>query len=117
MEENNIINAVLSQWGGFCNICGTKRSLDNIKVVRKTQEMVVLHINCASCKNGHFISFNYNSAGFTMQQYSTDLLESELTTLNNTPVNMDDLLDTHIALSKVSTTSDLLSMIGKLKQD
>jgi hypothetical protein len=77
MEDNNILNAVLTQWGGFCNICGTKRSLDNIRIVRRTQDMVVLHINCTSCKSGHFISFNYSSAGFTMQQYATDLLDSE----------------------------------------
>ena len=111
LEENNIINAVLTQWGGFCNICGAKRSLDNIKIVRKTNELVVLHINCSSCKNGHFISFNYNSAGFTMQQYSTDLQESELVKLSESPITMDDLLDTHIALENVTNTTELLSLL------
>ena len=109
-EDNVIISAVLTQWGSFCNICGAKRSMENIKIIRKNTDAIVLHINCASCNNSHFISFNYNSAAFTMQQYSSDLTSTELEKLGNTPVSADDLIDTHIALKKVKNTKDLLSL-------
>ena len=113
LQDQNIINLMLTQWGNFCNICGAKRTLDNIKIVRRTAEAVILHISCASCQNGHFITFNYNSAGFTMQQYSSDLRDSELHKLDSDRVDVDDLLDTHIALQDVNTSKDLLALISR----
>jgi len=112
-EDNNIIQAVLTQWGNFCNICGTKRSPENIKVIRRTDEIVVLHINCSSCKNSHFITFSYNSAGFTMQQYASDLRDDELGKLGNQPINMDDLIDVHMILEKVYTSDELLAILSR----
>ena len=113
LQDENIMNLMLSQWGNFCNICGAKRTLENIKVVRKTNEAVILHLSCSSCQNGHFITFNYNSAGFTMQQYASDLRLSELEKLDSRPVSIDDLLDTHLALQNVNNSKDLLLLIGK----
>ncbi|MEI7603593.1 MAG: hypothetical protein WCJ19_01065 [bacterium] len=114
-EDNNIINAVLTQWGNFCNICGAKRSSENIKIIRRTSDIIVLHINCSSCKNGHFITFSYNSAGFTMQQYASDLRETELDKLGGPVVSMDDLIDFHITLEKVNNSADLMSLLSRKK--
>src|ERR1044072_4706570 len=100
-EENGIISAVLTQWGNFCNICGSKRSIDNVKIIKRNLDNIVVHINCTSCNSGSFISFNYSNSGFTMQQYSSDLNTSELYKLGNAPVSIHDLIDTHIALDKV----------------
>lgn len=114
-EDNAIINLVLSQWGSFCNICGVKRSNDNLKIIRKTGESVVLYLNCSSCKTGHFITVGYGNNGYTLQQYSSDLRETEIDKLGHGPITMDDLIDTHLALDKVKNTADLVSIFTKKK--
>ena len=113
IQDENIMNLMLSQWGNFCNICGAKRTVENIKIVKKTSESVILHLCCSTCQNSHFITFSYNNAGFTMQQYSSDLRPSEIHKLNLGPVSIDDLLDTHIALQNVNNSKDLLMLITK----
>lgn len=112
-EEKGIINAVLNQWGSFCNICGAKRSVEDIKIIKRTSDSIVMHISCETCKNSHFIHFNYNSSAFTMQQYSTDLLPEEVSTLGESAISTDDIIDAHIALGKVNTSKDLLKILRK----
>ena len=110
-EEKGIINAVLTQWGSFCNICGAKRSIDDIKIIRRTSDTIMMHITCNECKNSHFIQFNYNSSAFTMQQYSTDLMPEEISALGESAISTNDIIDTHIALAKVRNSKDLLKII------
>lgn len=111
-NEEFIIKSVLMQWGAYCNSCGVKRTAENIKIIKKTADSVILHISCASCKAGHFISYQNNLPGFALQPYSaTDLEESELEIFENQPVSTDDLIDAYLALEKVKSSQDLLNIL------
>jgi hypothetical protein len=111
-KEEFLIQALLTQWGSFCNSCGAKRSTENIKIMKRSSEMIVLHINCNNCKAGHFISYQDKAPTFAMQPYTaTDLQTDELNKLENPSVSTDDLIDAFMALDKVNDADKFLSLI------
>ena len=100
-----------------CENCGNKYSDENLKVVRKTEQALLLHLQCASCGHAYMINVvspNMNFQGSSRIPINTDISSAgEIEKFAGRPsINPDDVLDAvrfAKSLDKNSSLKDLLS--------
>lgn len=106
---NSIRKYVLNNSGSYCPICGFKKRLEDLKLIKVTNNLYNFISTCPNCGLKNLITFTPN-LGFQMTQLKADISIEEFGNFTS-PVSSDDYLSFYNKMKKVKTVQDLLSLI------
>ncbi len=85
-----------------CPMCDFKYEKEDIKLVKKNEGVIALHLNCRQCKSSLMMLIMAGALGVTSISMMTDIVEDDIEKVNsNKCVNYDDVLEMHKFLKKI----------------
>lgn len=111
-NSKEILDLVFKNWGSYCSSCGSKKSIDDLKLLKVQGPILQIMSECNSCGLKTMISTINTQYGIGMQisQMRSDTKASEMAKFKS-KLTRQDLLDFYNELNKINNSKDLLKSI------
>lgn len=102
-QTENLYQMVRTVLAKFCDECGTSYQDDDLRIVQKDENSILVHLSCKNCGKTHLATI-MKPLGITNRiPLKTDLQPTEIMKFaGKKPVSSDDLLDAYEWCKKVA---------------
>ncbi len=98
-SSNDNLESYLEIIAKFCDKCGTKYTVNDLKVVQTSELSSIIHFTCSSCKSRHIATFLKPMGITSRTPINTDLEVEEISHFSNdNSVNADEVLQVYSSL-------------------
>lgn len=116
-ENLNFLKSIRQVIPRHCEHCGFKYTTDNLKILKRTPQTTLLHLQCSSCRNAYMI--NVVSPSNTVQGSSRVPINIDISQSSelekfagHNPVSSEHVLRTHDLMKAISTADDFKKLLS-----
>ena len=99
----------------YCDKCGTKYSLNDIKILQEVGPSIIIQTTCPKCKTKYIIHFNYETQAESKMPTLTELLPFQIILYHRLgKIKSDDILRAYNLLKKSKSVIDFIKKLQKI---
>lgn len=111
-ESREVLEKVLEHLGTHCPRCGADRTISDLNILGKSNNVYMVHIGCKACGSHDVFHFVANVGYSTAGGIVTDISPAEAPLfLQSAGVSKDDMLDVYLLLRDTTLCSEFVKKL------